>query len=60
MISQIPGEADGLDQVVTGDKTLRDSAVEARDSGHHFVAQVMVDARALGVALAQKAGSLRQ
>ncbi len=36
-------------------KTLRGSAIETEDGGHRFVAQVTVYARALGVALAQKA-----
>jgi len=54
MISQIPGGADGLDQLVCDGKTLRGSAVEADDGSHRFVAQVTVYARALGVALAQK------
>jgi hypothetical protein len=54
MISQIPGGADGLDQLVCDGKTLRGSAVEAQDGGHRFVAQVTVYARALGVALAQR------
>ena len=55
MISQIPGGAEGLDQLVCDGKTLRGSAVEAEDGSHRFVAQVTVYARALGVALAQKA-----
>jgi hypothetical protein len=55
MISQIPGGADGLDQLVCAGKTLRGSAIETEDGGHRFVAQVTVYARALGVALAQKA-----
>jgi hypothetical protein len=55
MISQIPGGAEGLDQLVCDGKTLRGSAVEAADGKHRFVAQVTVYARALGVALAQKA-----
>ena len=42
MISQIPGGTGGLDQLVC-------------DGNHRFVAQVTVYARALGVALAQKA-----
>jgi hypothetical protein len=54
MISQIPGGADGLDQLVCDGKTLRGSAVETEDGKHRFVAQVTVYARALGVALAQK------
>jgi hypothetical protein len=54
MISQIPGGADGLDQLVCDGKTLRGSAIETDDGGHRFVAQVTVYARALGVALAQK------
>jgi hypothetical protein len=55
MISQIPGGAEGLDQLVCVGKTLRGSALETRDGSHGFVAQVTVYARALGVALAQKA-----
>ncbi|MEB3319749.1 MAG: transposase family protein, partial [Cyanobium sp.] len=55
MVSQIPGGADGLHHLVCDGKTLRGSAVEAEDGGHRFVAQVTVYARALGVALAQKA-----
>ena len=54
MISQIPGGAQGLEQLVCDGKTLRGSAVETDDGGHRFVAQVTVYARALGVALAQK------
>ena len=54
MVSQIPGGADGLDQLVCDGKTLRGSAVETEDGSHRFVAQVTVYARALGVALAQK------
>ncbi len=53
MISQIPGGAEGLDQLVCDGKTLRGSAVETEDGSHRFVAQVTVYARALGVALAQ-------
>jgi hypothetical protein len=52
MISQIPGGANGLDQLVCDGKTLRGSAVAAEDGSHRFVAQVTVYARALGVALA--------
>jgi hypothetical protein len=55
MISQIPGGAEGLDQLVCDGKTLRGSALESGDGSHRFVAQVTVYARALGVALAQKA-----
>lgn len=55
MISQIPGGADGLDQLVCDGKTLRGSAIETEDGNHRFVAQVTVYARALGIALAQKA-----
>ncbi len=36
-------------------KTLRGSAIETEEGNHRFVAQVKVYARALGVALAQKA-----
>jgi len=54
MISQIHGGADGLDQWVCDEKTLRGSAIETDDGNHRFVAQVTVYARALGVALAQK------
>ena len=55
MISQIPGGTEGLDQLVCDGKTLRGSAVETENGNHRFVAQVTVYARALGVALAQKA-----
>jgi predicted transposase YbfD/YdcC len=55
MISQIPGGAEGLDQLVCDGKTLRGSAIETEDGNHRFVAQVTVYARALDVALAQKA-----
>jgi len=55
MISQIPDGAEGLDQLVCDGKTLRGSAVETDDGSHRFVAQVTVYARALGVALVQKA-----
>lgn len=54
MISQIPGGAEGLDQLVCDGKTLRGSAIETEDGSHRFVAQVTVYARALGIALAQK------
>ena len=54
MISQIPGGAEGLDQLVCDGKTLRGSSVETEDGNHRFVARVTVYARALGVALAQK------
>jgi hypothetical protein len=53
MSSQIPGGAEGLDQLVCDGKTLRGSAIETEDGNHRFVAQVTVYARALGVALAQ-------
>ena len=55
MISQIPDGAEGFDQLVCDGKTLRGSAVETDDGSHRFVAQVTVYARALGVALVQKA-----
>jgi len=55
MISQIPGGADGVEQLVCDGKTLRGSAIETEEGNHRFVAQVTVYARALGVALAQKA-----
>ena len=54
MISQIPGWAEGLEQLVCDGKTLRGSGVETEDGSHRFVAHVTVYARALGVALAQK------
>jgi hypothetical protein len=54
MISQIPGGAEGLAQLVCNGKRLRGSAIETEDGHHRFVAQVTVYARALGVALAQK------
>jgi hypothetical protein len=55
MISQIPGGTTALDQLVCDGKTLKGSAIETADGNHRFVAQVTVYARALGVALAQKA-----
>jgi hypothetical protein len=55
MISQIPGGAEGLDQLVCDGKTLRGSAIETEEGNHRSVAQVTVYARALGIALAQKA-----
>ncbi len=55
MISQIPGGAEGLDQLVCDGKTLRGSALETGDGSHRFFAQVTLYARAFGVALAQKA-----
>lgn len=55
MISQIPGGEDHLDQLVCDGKTLRGSAIETEEGNHRFVSQVTVYARALGVALAQKA-----
>jgi hypothetical protein len=55
LISQIPGGAEGLEQLVCDSKMLRASAVETEDGTHRFVAQVTVYARALGVTLAQKA-----
>ncbi len=54
MIRQIPGGAEGLEQLVCDGKTLRGSAIETEDGSHRFVAQVTLYARALGVALAQK------
>ena len=54
MISQIPGGATALDQLVCDGKTLKGSATLTEDGQHRFVAQVTVYARALGVALAQK------
>lgn len=44
-----------MDQFVCDGKTLRCSAIETEDGNHRFVAQVTVYARAIGVALAQKA-----
>ena len=41
--------------MVCDGKTLRGSAIENEEGNHRFVAQVTVYARALGVALAQKA-----
>ena len=55
MVSQIPGGTTALDQLVCDGKTLKGSAIETADGNHRFVAQVTVYARALGVALAQKA-----
>jgi hypothetical protein len=54
MISQIPGGAAALEQLVCDGKTLKGSATLTEDGHHRFVAQVTVYARALGVALAQK------
>ena len=54
MISQIQGGAEGLEQLVCDGKTLRGSAIETEDGKHRFVAQVTLDARALGVALSHK------
>ena len=54
MISQIPGGATTLEQLVCDGKTLKGSAIETPDGNHRFVAQVTVYARALGVALTQK------
>jgi hypothetical protein len=54
MISQIPGGATALEQLVCDGKTLMGSATLTEDGHHRFVAQVTVYARALGVALAQK------
>ena len=36
MISQVPGGAEGLDQLVCDGKTLRGSAVEAEDGSHRY------------------------
>ena len=55
MVSQIPGGTTALDQLDCDGKTLKGSAIETADGNHRFVAQVTVYARALGVALAQKA-----
>ena len=55
MISQIPGGTIDINKLVCDGKTLRGSAIETEDGNHRFVAQVTVYARALGVALAQKA-----
>ena len=54
MVTQIPGGAAGLDQLLCDGKTLRGSAIESEDGNHRFVAQVTVYARALSVAMAQK------
>ena len=59
-ISQIPGGATALDQLVCDSKTLKGSAIETADGNHRFVAQVTVYARALGVALEQKAYDTHQ
>jgi hypothetical protein len=53
MISQVPGGAEGLDQLVCDGKNLPGSAIETEDANHRFDAQVPVYARALGVALAK-------
>ena len=54
MISQIPGGATAVEQLVCDGKTLKGSAIETEEGSRRFVAQVTVYARALGVALAQK------
>ena len=53
MISENPGGADGLDQLVCDGKTLCGSAVETEDGSHRLVAQVTAYVWALGFALAQ-------
>ena len=55
IISQMPGGADGLEQLVCEGKTLRGSAVETEDGSNRSVSKVTVYARALGVAMAQQA-----
>jgi len=42
MISQIPGGADGVEQLVCDGKTLRGSAIETEEGNHRFVAQVRI------------------
>ena len=51
----LPSGSEGLHQLVCDGKTLRGSAIESEDGSHRFVPQVTVYARAIGVALAQKA-----
>jgi hypothetical protein len=53
MINQIPGGAEGLEQLVCDGKTLRGSAIETEDGNHRFVAQVSLYSNSLGVAIAQ-------
>ncbi|QNG26981.1 hypothetical protein H0O21_12515 [Synechococcus sp. HK01-R] len=60
MIKQIPGGATTLEQLVCDGKTLKGSTIETADGNHRFVAQVTIYARALGVALAQKAYDTHQ
>ncbi len=55
MLSQIPGGTDGLEQLVCDGKSLRGSAIQTDEGSYRVVAKVAVYARALGVALAQKA-----
>ncbi len=55
MISLIPGGAEKMNKLVCDGKVLRGSAIETEDGKYRFVAHVTVYARALGVALAQKA-----
>ena len=53
MISQIPGGAAGLDQLVCDGKTIRGTTIETEHDNLRFVAQVIVYVRAIGVALAE-------
>jgi hypothetical protein len=55
MLSQILCGTEGLEQLVCDGKTLRGSAVDNEDGSTRSVAQVSVNARALGVAMAQMA-----
>ena len=53
MISQIPGGAEGLDQLVCDGKTLRGSIESTANGGSAFIAQVTLYSPALGVAINQ-------
>ncbi|MFZ9751960.1 MAG: hypothetical protein ACO3B3_00175 [Cyanobium sp.] len=55
ILGLFPAGADGLEPLVCDGRTLRGSAIQTGDGSHRFVAQVTVYARALGIALAQKA-----
>jgi hypothetical protein len=60
MISQIPGGTEGVEQLVCHGKTLRGSPIETEESKNRFVAKDTVYARALEVALAQKAYDIHE
>lgn len=54
MIRQIPDESKDLEQLVYDGKTLQGAAVEPEDGSQRLVVQVTVDARGIGIALAQR------